>query len=336
MNTQYAVIQGRQVAYKFARISNDEIELDPQNPRVQYLIGQTGNITQEKLDELIWEKDQVKALAQSIFQNGGVREPIIVQPTGKKSNKYRVREGNSRTVCNRHLADQHPGDERFAFIPAHIFEHDLTEEDVAVLLADFHVAGKIRWDAYEQAKHIHDLSEVYGKTYDWLSDHLRLSKSKISEHLAAYKATTDFLKTHPEPENVKKFSLFQELMKKKDLRMRYDDSAEFRKKLYDWLEKDKISDARQMRSLPAILQNSEAVKSLDKSGFEAATKVLINNDPSLGSDLFQAVKSATTALQAAPASDIQDLKNGNEQKLAMLRSLKQALEGVSTLAGVSL
>jgi hypothetical protein len=291
-------------------------------------------VTQKELDELIWVKDQVKALAQSIFQNGGVREPIIVQPVGK--NKYRVREGNSRTVCNRHLAEQNPDDERFQIIPAHVFQQQLTEEDIAVLLADFHVAGKIRWDAYEQAKHIYDLYEVYGKTYDWLSDHLRLSKSKISENLAAYKATTEFLDKNPDPDNIRKFSLFQELMKKRELRTRYNESSDFRQKLYSWLENERISDARQMRSLPAVLQNPEALKALDNGGFEAASKVLINNDPSLGSDLFQAIKSATEALKSAPLSDIQDLKGGNPQKLIMLRNLKRAMEDIATLADLAL
>jgi len=334
MATQYAVIQGKQVPYTVARIPNGQLELDSQNPRVQYLVGQmAGKITESKLDELIWAKDQVKALSHSIFQNGGIREPIIVQPSGKK---YLVREGNSRTVCNRHLAEQYPGDERFASVPAQIFEQNLTAEDVAVVLADFHVAGKISWDAYEQAKHIHDLFHVYGKTYDWLSDHLRMSKSKISEHLAAYKATTDFLQLHPTPANIKKFSLFQELMKKKDLRQRYDESPEFRQKVYGWLEKDRITDPKQMRSLPDILQNPEAAKALNAQGFDAAAKVLIVDDPSLGSDLFHAVKAATEALKAAPASDIQDLKSGNAQKLIMLRNLKRSLEDVSTLAGITL
>jgi hypothetical protein len=335
MSTEYTVIQGKQVPYTVSRIPNDQLELDRGNPRVQYLVGQmAGNVTQARLDELIWAKDQVKALAQSIFQNGGIREAIIVQPITK--NKYRVREGNSRTVCNRHLSEQNPGDERFASVPAHIFEHNLTEEDIAVILADFHVAGKIRWDAYEQAKHIHDLFHVYGKTYDWLSDHLRMSKSKISEYLAAYKATTDFLQVHPAPANIKKFSLFQELMKKKDLRERYDESDEFRQQVYRWLEKDRISDAKQMRSLPGILTNTEATKALNAHGFDEAAKVLIKNDPSLGSDLFHAVKTATEALNAAPASDIQDLKAGNAQKLIMLRNLKRSLEDISTLAGITL
>lgn len=335
MSQQFTVIQGKQVPYTIARIPNDQLELDPANPRVQYLVGQmAGDITQSRLDELIWAKDQVKALAQSIFQNGGIREHVIVQPSG--NNKYRVREGNSRTICNRHLAEQHPGDDRFAFVPAHVFQHNLTEEDIAVMLADFHVAGKIRWDAYEQAKHIHDLFHVYGKTYDWLSDHLRMSKSKISEHLAAYKATTDFLQIHPAPANIKKFSLFQELMKKKDLRERYDNSPEFRQQVYTWLEKDRISDAKQMRSLPDVLQNPDATKALNGDGFDAAAKVLINNDPALGSDLFHAVKTATAALKAAPASDIQDLKAGNAQKLIMLRNLKRSLEDIGTLAGITL
>ena len=37
-----------------------------------------------------------------------------------------------------------------------VFDEELTEDDLAVLLADMHVTGKIRWDAYEQAKHVCD------------------------------------------------------------------------------------------------------------------------------------------------------------------------------------
>ena len=125
-------------------------------------------------------------------------------------------------------------------------------------------------------------------------------------------------------------------MKKKELRERYDSEPEFRQQIYGWLEKDRLSDAKQMRSLPGILRSSEASKALNATGFDEAAKILISNDPSLGSELFVAVKSATTALLGAPASDIQDLKAGNPQKLIMLRNLKRALEDVSTLAGVTL
>ncbi len=335
-NVQYLRLQGKDIPYKRTSVRVDQCELDADNPRIQFLIGQRGSgITQNELDNLIWEKDTVKALGQSIFQNGGVYDAIIVQRKGN-DDKYIVREGNCRTVAARHLLEQHPGDVRFMTMPAMVFDVDLTEEDLAVLLADMHVAGKIRWDAYEQAKHVHDLYAIYGKTFDWLSDHLRLSKSKITELLSAYKATNEFLIANPAPGNVRKFSLFHEVMKKKDLRQHFNDSLEFKQKIHKWISEGRITDSKQVRDLPLILENPEATQVLEADGFEEAQKVLIRNDPSLASDLFLAVKTATEKLKRAPASDIQDLKAGDAQKVIMLRNLHRAIEDLATLAGMKL
>ena len=327
-------INGKVIPYSRGSVAVSEVELDAQNPRIQYLIGQkAGQVSQNELDALIWEKDAVKALGQSIFQNGGVYEHIIVQRNG---NKFRVREGNCRLVASRHLLEQYPNDPRFISLPAMIFDVDLTEEDLAVLLADMHVAGKIRWDAYEQAKHVHDLFHVYGKTYDWLSNHLRLSKSKILELLSAYRAMNEFLTAHPAPDNVRKFSLFHELMRKKELRQRFQDDLQFKQRFHKWLLENRLTDSKQVRALPAIIESAEATKALEKSGYAEAAKVLIINDPSLESDLFYAVKNATEKLKEAPASDIQDLKAGIPQKVIMLRNLHRAIEDLATLAGVKL
>ncbi len=329
-----SVIQNKAVPYELVRLPVSEVTLDSENPRVQYLVGQAAKtITQETLDELLWAKDQVKALAQSIFQNGGVREPIIVQ---KIEGTNVVKEGNCRTVAMRHLREQYPDDERFSSIPAQVYERELSEEDLAVILADMHVARKISWDAYEQAKVIHDLSTIHGKTYDWLSNHLRMSKGKISENLKAYKAATDYLQRSPGKENVRKFSFFQEVMKKPVLRDRFADSAEFREDFADWLDEGKLTDARQVRALPGILENPDAVKALDEDGFDAAHTVLVSKDPALGSDLFNAIKNATKALSNAPMSEIQDLNAGNKQKLIMIRNLKRAIEDLETLASIEI
>lgn len=331
---QYLTIQGKRIPYTRASVQVDQCELDPKNPRIQYLIGQKAEgVSQNELDELMWDKDGVKFLANSIFQNGGVYDPIIVQRNG---DKLRVREGNSRTVACKHLLNQHPNDARFMTMPAMVFDVDLTEEDIAILLADMHVAGKIRWDAYEQAKHVHDLYTVYGKTQDWLSNHLRLSKSKIVELLSAYKATHEFLQANPAPGNVRKFSLFHEVMKKKDLRQRFNEDMEFKQQIHKWIADGRITDSKQVRDLPLILENSEATKALEDEGFEEANKVLIRDDPSLASDLFLSVKNATAKLKKAPADDIQDLKGGDPQKVIMLRNLHRAIEDLATLAGVKL
>jgi len=331
---EYMILQGKQIPYERSTISVAQSELDPKNPRTQYLIGQhAGSATETELEEMLWQKDSVKALANSIFQNGGVYDPVIVQ---RHDGKYLVREGNSRTVACRRLLVTHPEDERFMNLPALIFDIELTEEDLAVMLADMHVAGKIRWDAYEQAKHVHDLHHVYGKTYDWLGNHLRLGKSKINELLLAYTATSEFLAIHPDPNNVRKFSFFQELMKKRELRDRFKDEPEFKQRFHNWLVSDRLTDSKQIRNLPMILGNAEATEALDATGISQATTVLMKNDPSLENGLFRAIKIATSELNATPVSDIQDLKSGNPQKTIMLRNLHRAIEDLATLAQVKL
>jgi hypothetical protein len=331
---EFVTLQGRQIPFTRMMVPVAALELDPRNPRIQFLIGQrAGSAGDQELDDLLWDKDRVKLLSQSILQNGGVLEPLIIQKNGKN---YRVREGNLRTVASRHLIEQHPNATEFQMVPAMVFDGTLTEEDLAVLLADMHVAGKIRWDAYEQAKHVHDLFHIYGKPYEWLSNHLRMSKGKIRELLSAYKATSDFLQENPTPGNVRKYSFFAELMKKRDLRDRFESDLHFKLKFHRWLAEEKLTDARQVRSLESILANKEAEKALETQGYDAASDVLKREDPALESDLFWAVKNATEKLKAAPASDIQDLKAGNPQKIILLRNLLRAIEDLETLGSLKL
>jgi hypothetical protein len=324
-------IQDKDVPFERTRIAVDELTLDARNPRIQYLIGrQPDPVTQDRLDELLWAKDQVKGLAQAIKQNGGVYDPIIVQ---KIDGRFVVREGNSRTVATRHIAAQHSGDDRFETVPAMVFDETLTDDDVAVLLADMHVTGKIRWDAYEQAKHVWTLYNVHGKTYDWLATHLRLGKSKITQDLKAYGWTTDYLKDNSDPKNLEKFSIFVELARKRELAERYADDLEFQQQFKRWLTDGRLNDSRQVRQLSTILANDQATKVLGREGFAAAAGVLIREDPALGSDMYDAVKRATEKLTKAPADEIHDLAR-NKQKLLMLRSLSRAIDDLATLAEV--
>ena len=327
----YIRIQDRDIPFERARLSLDQLTLDPKNPRIQYLIGrQPEPVTQDRLDELLWAKDQVKALSQAIKQNGGVYDEIIVQ---KSDGRYLVREGNSRTVATRHLAAQHAGDSRFATVPAMVFDEVLTDDDLAVLLADMHVTGKIRWDAYEQAKHVWTLHNVHGKTYDWLATHLRLSKSRITQDLKAYKWTSDYLIEHPDAKNLEKFSFFNELARKKALDARYTDDLEFQQQFKGWLTDGRLTDSKQVRQLETILANDQAVKALDEGGWTEAAGVLVREDPALGSDLYDSVKRATERLTKVPADEIQDLAT-NKQKVIMLRNLRRAIDDLATLADV--
>src|SRR5205807_1097265 len=119
-------LQGKEVPFVRMSIPIKDCLLDSKNPRIQFLVGQRADgVRENELDEMVWEKDAVKALAQSIQQNGGVYESVIVQRQG---DKFLMREGNCRTVACRHLLEQYPGDVRFSHMPAMVFDGALTEE----------------------------------------------------------------------------------------------------------------------------------------------------------------------------------------------------------------
>ncbi|WP_205479526.1 hypothetical protein [Sphingomonas arenae] len=333
----YVILQGKQVSYEIARIPVDAVTLDPKNPRIEYLLGQKfgSGATQEEIVDELWAKDQVKALGQSILSNGGVREHIIVQR--KKDGGYLVREGNCRSASSKKLKESNPGDNRFDTIPAHVFDEQLSEEDVAVLIAEVHVAKKISWDAYTQAKQIHELHRIHGKPYDWLTNNLRMGKSKISEYLAAYDAMTSFLAVHSDPKNISRFSLFHEMVRKKGLKALWDNDTDgFRARFFQWVIDGKIHDPRHVRDLEQILKDPDASAAMDKSGHDAAAQVLIGKDPTLGSDTFYSIKKATEAVKNTPMSDVQDLKAGDVQKILLLKNLHRAIDDLATMAGVKL
>lgn len=325
-------IQGKKIPYVRERIPVAKCKLDPSNPRVQFLIGQKNNLGQAELDEMLWSKDAVRGLYLTIKQNGAVHEPILVQKAD--NGFFVVREGNCRTVVSRHLTEQKIAN--FDTIPAMIFDTELGEEDLAIYLADIHISGKIPWDAYEKSKQVYDLLKKYGKSYDWLSDHLRLSKSKIKELVDAYTATSEFLKKNPAPENIKKFAFFYEIMRKKPLREKFHNEPSFKAEFDEWLVKERLTESRQVRNLPEILANKEATKMLGHSGFTEALRVVLKNDPSLESEVFWAVKNATEHLKKLPVDDLQDLKAGNAQKVIMLKNLYRALDDIATLSGMRL
>jgi len=140
----------------------------------------------------------------------------------------------------------------------------------------------------------------------------------------------------PGQANIRKFSFFHEVMKKRELRELFQNSLQFKQRFHKWLEDERLTDSKQIRDLPTVLASPEALKALDQKGIDEAVKLLMQADPSLESNLYAAVKNATEKLRLAPASEIRDLRAGHPQKTIMLRNLSRAIEDLATLAGVKL
>lgn len=299
------------------------LKLDPGNQRTSYMVRKHGlAATDEELHALLWEMDPVKDLYASINQNGGLINDPIVRRDGT------VVEGNCRTVCVRELHDKYPDDIRWSNIFVQLLPPEVTDEQLTMLLGELHIAGRIEWRAFEQAEYVWKMNKVYGKTYDFLASHLRWSRSKLAQKIAAYEETKTYIEETGDTEGINRFSHFEEFMKKAELRQKRDDQPGFMRDFRSWVKEGRFPDAKDVRDLPSILSNDNALQAFEEQGARAAKQILHDRNPALGSNLWATIDRAALELLNMPLVEIEDLRNGHRSKLEKLKTLQKALHAV--------
>jgi hypothetical protein len=309
-----------------------DLRLDPKNQRLGYMLRTHKKgipATDEELHQMLWDIDQVKDLYQSIYQNGGLLEDPIIYDNGV------VVEGNCRTVCLRQLSKKYPKDDRFQQVHVRVLPADVTEEQLMLLLGELHVAGKIEWRAFDQAEYVWKMNKVFGKNYDYLASHLRWSRSKLAQKIAAYEESRAYIERTGDPQGTNRFSHFEEFMKKKELRDRREIDPAFMIQFGDWVKAAKFPDAKDVRYLPEILKSDEALKKFQKAGIREAQTVLYGKNPSLVSNLYSAVDHAAVELENASLSEVTAIKDGDEARLEKIRRLVKAVRRLQEFTGAN-
>jgi hypothetical protein len=313
------------------KIPVSSLKLDPDNQRISYLIRKKGSPrTDADLHAMLWEMDPVKDLYNSILQNGGLISDPLVRRDGV------VVEGNCRTVCLRELNKRYPDDPRWKEVYVQKLPSTANDEQLTMLIGELHIAGKIEWRAFEQAEYVWKMNSLYGKTYDFLASHLRWSRSKVEQKIAAYMETKNYIEQSGDPDGINRFSHFEEFMRKKELREKRKEDPSFMKTFRDWVKEGRFPDARDVRNLPEILENDMALEAFEEGGANAAKTVLHHKNPSLVSSLWATIDRAINELRSAPLLEIEDLQTGHDSKVAKLRALHAALRSVAEHAKVSL
>lgn len=326
-------LAGEEVKVKRELWKVSALKLDPANQRLGYMLRTQKKgmpATDQELHKILWDMDQVKDLFQSIFQNGGLIEDPIINEKGI------VVEGNCRTICLRELQKKYPADNRWKQVYVRVLPANVSEEQLMILLGELHVAGKIPWRAFDQAEYVWKMNKVFGKNYDYLASHLRWSRSKLSQKIAAYEETKAYIERTGDSQGINRFSHFEEFMKKKDLRDKHEAEPEFIRQFGDWVLKGKFPDAKDVRLLPEILNNSEALKKLQISSIRAAESVLYKENPSLVSNLYSTVDQLSSELENVSLAEITAVQNGDKPKLERLQRLVKAIKKLEEISGVKL
>ena len=205
-----------------------------------------------------------------------------------------------------------------------------------MLIGELHIAGKIEWRAFEQAEYVWKMNTVYGKTHDFLASHLRWSRSKVMQKIAAYEETKAYMEESGDPDGIARFSHFEEFMKKKELREKREEDPGFMKMFRQWVREGKFPDAKDVRDLPEILDTDKALEAFEYGGTQSAKSVLHERNPSLVSNFWATIDRAVEELRSVPLLEVEDLKNGHKAKTAKLRDLHAALRSVAEHARLSL
>jgi hypothetical protein len=304
----------------------DAVKLDPRNPRIANTARVNNSDSSEKeqqnLTELLWSDPDVRALYQSVRQNKGLVERIIVRADGT------VAEGNCRTVVYRKLTLAAPDDATWQRIPARVLPTDISERQLAVLLGELHVGGKNKWSAFEKAGHIYELFETHGLTQDEIAKLLKTSKTAVNHSTRAFSAMKNkYLPKFGGVGAVHRFTHFLELYKQPDLREWVMAEDKALPEFVDWVGSGRLPKAADVRELVDIVRSPPALAAFRQSGFEGARSVLELDQPELASELFKQMVEMTNALEAARLPDIQRVRKDNVGSAKrIVRNLRESLD----------
>jgi hypothetical protein len=320
-------IGNERVAMQLEDVALALVDLDDENPRIRYRLQRAKASGKAPMD-LLLEEAPVKALRNDIRSNGGLRERIILRKSGRR---YTVVEGNCRTACYQSLRQSDPENKLWHKIPARILPDEVGERKIATLLADMHVAGKIKWDAHEKAGQVYRMINELHMTYEEVASCMRVSKSTVARYNNAYSFMVDsFLAAYPEKGD-NKWSFFDELFRAKELRERLKDDPDFGDKFCEWIATERLRQPVQVRALRDIVENATAYERFERGridvAFDDAKKVLEAHEPEHGSDFFKLLaKVRDNCTNAAQVKEILRIRTDQKARQRLIETYEALVD----------
>jgi hypothetical protein len=201
-NSDFLLLRNKRIPVELAEVSQDELKFYLENPRLYSIVRSDGKEpTQEEVEEVLCKMEHVKQLVQSIRDNGGLIDPVIVQ-----GGTNIVLEGNSRLAAYRLLARQDPI--KWGRLRARVLPADISEAEIFSLLGEYHIIGKKDWIPFEQAGYLYRRHRTHGVSIEQLARDINLTQRKITHLIDVYQ----FMLDNGE-RDVDKWSFYDEYLK---------------------------------------------------------------------------------------------------------------------------
>ena len=323
---EISVVPGRTINAELVKVPIQMLKLDPNNVRFRHL--QNLQSEQEMEEAIIKERDTTNLLNE-IKYSAGLQNPIVID------SNFIVREGERRLVCCRDIINDPKIEEstksKFRMLPCIKLPENTNPKDIGIYLARVHVGGNKPWRAFNQAAHIFDLHEKYGTTLEEIRKSLSMGKIRVKNTLDSYKLLSEYADKFSSLDKdwVEKYSYFLEFFKKRSKIKYWIDSRENQEKFMEWVKEGKFLRGEDVRDLPYIVGNKEALKIFEsQNGNHSKTMdFLSKTNPILGNKLYKMLDKITVSLIENRQKEI-FAASRSRAKLRMLKELKEVLDHI--------
>ena len=321
-------VDGEVLQEEFVEVPLDKLKLSPTNPRIRKLLRKSPTPTPDEILKFLLDEDGVSDLQRQIRENGGVVDPILIDPN------YEIIEGNCRVAIYKKFRVGRPNEPQWRTMQCRMLTK-VTRKQIRIIRAIYHIhSSKIKWGAYEQQAELQDMRDMEGMEPAEIARVLGMSPKQVTTLLDAYDAMTKhYVETTKPDEHRKVWSHFHELYKKPKLES-FRSNEKNLKTFAKLVKSGKIKGA-DVRKLPVIIANPKAFQALEQDGIAAAEAVVAKADPSKVMPLFKQIRRTTKLLNNVRSPAIQNLKAQPAQQKE-LKALYKAVVEVAKAAGVSL
>ncbi len=293
-----------------------DLILDDENPRIGYwldnMVRGGDELTQSKLELAIKGSNDTdyNKLKFNIESSKGVLCEIWVYPL--KDGKYKVIDGNTRTIIYKDLMNKYPYEDTYKKIRCKVISPNPSQESIDFIRLINHLRGVNDWQTYERARILYSLWER-GYDEEKLQSIIKLSASEIRKWREAYRIMNEqFLPEYQQnPDALSKFSYFVEYENKKikdGMRRQGLTIDDF----IDWVGQGEIEKAQDVRDLPRILEDDETANVLKEEGFQKAIEALGMRDPAYSSILFERISQCILGLRRMSREEEERILLGEE------------------------
>lgn len=309
-------IKGREINYEYRRVDINKIHFYRKNPRIATILTEcAGQITNEVIDEKLWERGETHKLKRRIEKDGGLIHPVLVY-------EGMVLEGNTRLCCYRHLYSE-AKNEKWKDIKCHIILDELTQDEIYRLLCTEHIEGKIEWEAYEKANLYCKMKDEERMTFDQIAQLVGEAAPTIRYRILAYRLMAEngvVEKT--------KYSHFEQLVRSRDIQAIKEKDPDIEEKVTALIKEGVIPKATDVRLVGDIYKHKKARKRLfeDKDPIKQVHIDLKAKEPMIDSPFMKDIEGLIKRIKQLKREEREKLGNSNKLCMKIKQLVKELIK----------